>query len=284
MRYRIVALLVASFAPFLWGCSNVDKEAEKSIVGVWSLASDSLLIQFNGDHTGSALVERPIPLRWSIKDGALTTTDEEGKNALSAKVLSVDDKTLVLRRESGTDVFDRSSKAAYDAKSGVAKGRSSQADTAISQAARPPEVQTPAEPPIFDENYYVPEKHVLRLEFVLNRTATVQLAVDAEGPLDLVVLPSDVALDDYTNLSQHIQSGGLNEVLNNILQTKSQPLKIEPTQEAVFASPLSKRGAYGHYQRTASLPAGRYAIFLDNLGTFTPSRGDVGLKLQLLAH
>ncbi len=233
---------------------------------------------------------------WSIKDGALVVKLESatfGKEALPLKDLPIlkPDKILRITQDEFVYVDSEDGKTKVATKTNNIPLRfieqSNASESSLVTATPSKDPITPQA--ILNETYYVATKEFQLIQFKLSAASHVAMvtAIDDSVPIDIVVLPFSLTEIQYSNIVMAIGFGEAEELLESIgLGDQTHAKASKKIRESdLFESPLSKKGAYG--QRTTEyhlLRSGTYTIVLDNSGNFTPSRGDVPMRIQLFAY
>ncbi|VVQ23668.1 hypothetical protein [Pseudomonas fluorescens] len=156
-----------------------------------------------------------------------------------------------------------------------------------------PDMINPTDPngeniePALNYSFYVATETMERFTFTAHKRLKAAMIMDIDNtvPLDVVVLPGKWTDEEYTNLLSAI---GYEEAQVLIEKTLGKGARMTPpdpnmlTSADIFTMPLSKKGAYVHWESGwQALDEGTYTVFLDNQGNFSPTRGDAPVRLLI---
>lgn len=302
--------------------SDKDAALTTQLSGMWTTRVESIH-SYMGLGDGHEMIMNIVPTTgtdkkvvwkgtWTVEGGKLiqniTQTSDGNANQLgtyTSEISSVSDKTLELTVRSGDKVhtYLYTKVPMQDAISSLTSP-SNPSPSTQTQAAEDAAPQANAQDrpsagnsgnaiePFMEESRYVATNNLDKIMFDINKPAQVKLVVDIDDrvPIDVVVLPLKATYAQYTNLVFNIgmQEGAealatfaalLGDNTNYKTDTRNRI-----TEADLFNLPLSKKGAYVHYESDwTELKPGSYTVFLDNMGNFTPTRGDAPVKLAVYA-
>lgn len=301
----LIAVLACS--TIVSGCG---KDAERQLIGTWvtylsinGTEVDSY-VEFKRDHnvvkhyvTAAGTEEESGT--WQLSENKLAMVDKDKQSSVG-EIVSVDDKTLVVRDRDTTLTFNRHTTQIPDHVAKVVGRASYQFDTASdaktqggeknAATERPaPPAPTPNAPAsqtlsrVLDDYRLVPTGQ--HIEYALNvewpMAVRVVLDIEEQVPLDVVVLPKGKR--SYDDIQAQISNGEADELidmLGKVFGEDTSKFKIGgPTfkRSDLFRHSLSRQSAYRHYEATADLPVGQYMLVLDN----STDRGDASAHIQI---
>jgi hypothetical protein len=276
---------------------NLDDELTRKLPGLWRLHTDGvdmycellpghqLTITFKKGNTD--VVQRGT---WEVKDGAyienIASSSDGDKSTLGVsktQIKSVTDREWQISDDGKAFVLSRAS--AIDLASN-SQGNSSSASEQQSTGKPEPAADAPLKP-FLTRSYYVATTQVEHFNFTVTKRSKVDLIIDIDNtvPVDVIVFPFNVSEDKYANLLMNM---GMEEGQKMIATLFGNDARLTPpdkhalTEADLFALPLSKKGAYGHYESDWQVLApGTYTVFVDNEGSFTPTRGDAPIRVTM---
>jgi hypothetical protein len=320
---RALALAVA-FMCAATGCSRHDAELARGLGGVWQTSAPRdivVVIDYRPGHVSyytwrSASNGKKVTANgtWSIKNGVLVETiqkwslPDQAPPTTRAEILSVKADELIMRGEPGkgpdvlrrlsvtedgnaTSLAENASNASAPPTPEPAPSATTPAPAAVPPAPAPEPAPATSPQAFIDETVYVPSKEHAHLNFDVKRKATVLMLVDIDNqvPVDIVLLPAQLSAQHFENLKMNIGIGEASDMMSQLFgsEVTEQYLPKNTSginENTLFTFPLSKRGAYGHFEARAELAPGAYTLFLDNTEDFTPTRGDAPVHVRMYAQ